>query len=127
MYSGVISRFVDDIREGRAPTIFGDGEQTRDFVFVKDVVQANLRAMTSEAAGHGEVFNVATGRQTSLLTLWNTLKGITGSNLVPTFKPPRPGDIKHSLADIDKIRNTLDYEPQYDLEKGLRLLLHATS
>ena len=125
MYSGVISRFVDDIRQGRAPTIFGDGGQTRDFVFVKDVVQANLLAMRTPAVGKGEIFNVATGRQISLLQLWETLKKITGSTLAPQFREARAGDIRHSLADISKIRSTLGYEPEYSLDEGLRALLDA--
>jgi len=125
MYSGVISRFADDIRQGRAPTIFGDGGQTRDFVFVKDVVQANLLAMGSPSVGKGEIFNVATGRQISLLQLWETLKKITGSGLVPQFREARVGDIRHSLADISKIQRSLGYEPKFTLEEGLRVLLNA--
>ncbi len=123
MYSGVISRFTDDIRQGRAPTIFGDGGQTRDFVFVKDVVQANLLAMKTASVGKGEVFNVATGRQISLLQLWEALKKITGSQLVPQFRDARAGDIRHSLADISKIRAALGYEPKFSLEDGLRALI----
>jgi len=125
MYSGVISRFVDDIRQGRAPTIFGDGGQTRDFVFVKDVVQANLLAMRTPSAGKGEIFNVATGRQASLLQLWETLKTITGSTLAPQFREARAGDIRHSLADISNIQRSLGYEPAFSLEDGLRALLEV--
>ena len=125
MYSGVISRFADDIRQGRAPTIFGDGGQTRDFVFVKDVVQANLLAMRTPSVGKGEIFNVATGRQISLLQLWETLKKITGSTLAPQFREARAGDIRHSVADISKIKRSLGYEPKYSLEEGLRVLLDA--
>lgn len=123
MYSGVISRFIDDIRQGRAPTIFGDGGQTRDFVFVKDVVQANLLAMRSPSMGRGEVFNVATGSKVSLLQLWDILKGLSASPLEPRFLAPREGDIRHSLADISKIRNGLGYEPKFSLEEGLRAIL----
>jgi nucleoside-diphosphate-sugar epimerase len=125
MYSGVISRFADDIRQGRAPTIFGDGGQTRDFVYVKDIVQANLLAMRTPSAGKGEIFNVATGRQISLLQLWETLKKITGSTLAPQFRDARAGDIRHSLADISKIQTSLGYEPEFSLEDGLRALLNA--
>lgn len=122
MYSGVISRFIDNIRQGCGPTIFGDGGQTRDFVFVKDVVQANLLAMRSPAVGKGEIFNVATGTQVSLLQLWETLRKITGSTLEPSFQPPRAGDIRHSLADISKISKTLGYVPRHSLEEGLRAI-----
>ena len=125
MYSGVISRFTDDIRNGRTPTIFGDGQQTRDFVFVKDVVQANLLAMRTASVGKGEVFNVATGRAVSLLQLLETLKTITGSKLVPQFRDARAGDIKHSLADISKIRAALGYEPKFGLEYGLRAIVEG--
>ena len=122
MYSGVISRFMDDIRQGRAPTIFGDGGQTRDFVFVKDIVQANLLAMRTPGVS-GEVYNVATGKQVSLLQLWDRLKHITGSSLEPRFLDPRSGDIRHSLADIDQIRKRLGYQPKFSLDEGLRALL----
>jgi nucleoside-diphosphate-sugar epimerase len=120
MYSGVISRFTDDLRSGRTPTIFGDGQQTRDFVYVKDVVQANLLAMRSAQVGHGEVFNVATGKTVSLLQLLDALKKIMGVQVVPVFKEARAGDIKHSLADISKIQAALGYVPKFGLEEGLR-------
>jgi UDP-glucose 4-epimerase len=113
---------MDDIRQGRAPTIFGDGGQTRDFVFVKDIVQANLLAMRTPGVS-GEVYNVATGKQVSLLQLWDRLKHITGSSLEPRFLDPRSGDIRHSLADIDKIRKRLGYQPKFSLDEGLRALL----
>ena len=92
---------------------------------MKDVVQANLLAMRSPAVGKGEIFNVATGRKVSLLDLLETLKKITGSKLVPQFKDARAGDIKHSLADISKIRKGLGYEPKFDLEYGLRAIVEA--
>lgn len=120
MYSGVISRFTDDLRSCRIPTIFGDGQQTRDFVYVKDVVQANLLAMRSAKVGHGEVFNVATGKTVSLLQLLDALKTIIGIQVTPQFKEARAGDIKHSLADISKIREALGYAPKFGLEEGLR-------
>ncbi len=120
MYSGVISRFTDDLRSGRTPTIFGDGQQTRDFVYVKDVVQANLLAMRSAKVGHGEVFNVATGKTVSLLQLLDALKKIMGVQVEPIFKEARAGDIKHSLADISKIQAALGYAPKFGLEEGLR-------
>ncbi|MEI6788819.1 MAG: SDR family oxidoreductase [bacterium] len=123
MYSGVISRFAADIRQGRAPTIFGDGGQTRDFVFVKDVVHANLLAMKTDSVGKGEIFNVATGRQITLLKLWEILKGISGSDLKPGFKEARLGDIRHSVADISRIRKDLGYEPKFSMEEGLSALM----
>lgn len=125
MYSGVISRFTDDLKSGRTPTIFGDGQQTRDFVYVKDVVQANLLAMRSPQVGQGEIFNVATGRTVSLLQLLDALKKITGSRVTPQFKEARAGDIKHSLADISKIQAALGYAPKFGLDEGLRAILQG--
>ncbi len=127
MYSGVISRFMEDIRNGRTPTIFGDGEQTRDFVYVKDVVRANLLAMRSPRVGKGEIFNVATSRKVSLLQLLATLGTLTGRTLVPQFRDTRAGDIRHSLADISRIRKSLGYEPEFDLEYGLRAIVEFSS
>jgi UDP-glucose 4-epimerase len=122
-YSGVISRFADDIVAGRTPTVFGDGLQSRDFVFVKDVVQANLLAMASEKAGRGEAFNVGTARSSTLLDLLAALGELTGAAVTPAFRPPRAGDIRHSLSDISRARDLLGYEPAHDLKRGLRELL----
>lgn len=123
MYSGVISKFTDVLRAGQNPTVFGDGLQTRDFVFVKDVVQANLAAMQTPGLGRSEVFNVGTGQPISLLDLLNVLSELTGRKFETQFKPARAGDIKHSLSDISKARQVLKYEPQYDIRRGLRELL----
>jgi len=125
MYSGVISKFTADLGAGRTPTIFGDGRQTRDFVFVKDVVQANLLAMRSDKVGHGEVFNVATSTHHSLLELLEMLQQITGRRVAPQFRDTRAGDIRHSYADISKIQRLLGYQPRFNLETGLRQWLAA--
>jgi len=121
MYSGVVSRFVDAVRQGKRPTVYGDGGQTRDFVFVKDVVQANLLAMRSPHAGG--VFNVGTGRQASLLDLIGALNALTDQALEPVFEDVRSGDIRHSVADISKAGEQLGYEPRFTLRDGLRELL----
>jgi len=121
-YSGVISIFVDRLRSGKVPTIYGDGEQTRDFVYVGDIVQANLKAMFADYSGF-RVFNVGCGRQTSLNELFSHLKGLTGSSLAPFYAEPRLGDVKHSLSDISEIRRDLAYSPAFTLAEGLRLLL----
>lgn len=121
-YSGVISIFVDCLRTGRAPTIFGDGEQTRDFVYVGDVVDANLRAMFSDYSGF-RVFNVAGGHPTSLNDLFRELQKLTGTSVTPTYAPSRAGDIRHSLADISLIQRELGYAPAFTLSEGLRLLI----
>ncbi len=123
MYSGVISKFVDVLTAGQTPTVFGDGGQTRDFVFVKDVVQANLKAMRSERVGGGEVINVGTGRAVSLLDLLAALGELTGRRVAPAFAPVRAGDVRHSLADIAQARLLLGYEPATELKAGLNALL----
>lgn len=123
MYSGVISRFADAVSAGRNPTVFGDGKQTRDFVFVRDVARANLLAMTSKRLGQGEVVNIGTGRSVSLLDLLDALQDLTGRTFDIAFNPERPGDIRHSLADIALARATLDYEPEVDIRAGLKALL----
>jgi UDP-glucose 4-epimerase len=122
-YSGVISILVDRLTAGKVPTIFGDGEQTRDFVYVGDIVQANLKAMFWEQYPGFRAFNVGCGRQTSLNTLFAQLKELTNSNVTPTYGDARVGDIRHSLSDISRIQNELGYAPQYSLAEGLRLLL----
>lgn len=123
MYSGAVSRFVDAVRAGQNPTVFGDGQQTRDFVFVKDVVQANLAAMHMDGLGGGEAFNIGTGRSTSLLDLLAALRELTGRSFDVQFKPERAGDIRHSVSSIDRARRMLKYEPGYDIKRGLSELL----
>ena len=126
MYSGVISKFSDVLKKGAVPVIFGDGKQSRDFVFVKDVVRANLLAMTSPEAGKSGVFNVATGRAVSLLELLQVMCGLLGKKVEPLFKDARAGDIRHSLADISRARAGLGYSPQYSMEEGLKELFALT-
>ena len=127
MYSGVISKFVDVLNKGQIPVIFGDGRQTRDFVYVKDVARANILAMHSDKTGQGEVFNVATGQQVNLLHLLEILTRIFKVQAEPVLKDPRTGDIKHSVADISLIKQTLDFSPEYTLEQGLRELVSRTN
>lgn len=121
-YSGVIAIFADAFRKGNSPTIFGDGMQSRDFIFVLDAVQALLLA--GEKPGiSGEVFNVGTGKSTSLLDLASHFQSITGKTLAPKHLPPRSGDIRHSLADISKARKVLGFDPKFDVFTGLGLLV----
>ena len=104
--------------------MFGDGRQTRDFVFVKDVVQANLLAMRAPAADvNGRVFNVGTGKQTSLLDLLDALGKLTGHRPEIVFKAERAGDIRDSVSDISRARRELGYRPEYDIQDGLRCLM----
>ncbi|HPZ08374.1 MAG TPA: SDR family oxidoreductase [Candidatus Eremiobacteraeota bacterium] len=122
-YSGVISIFINRILSDKIPTIFGDGTQTRDFVFIKDVVKANLLAMEKEGLSGGEVFNIATGKSISLLKLMDTINNITGKKIKALYKEAREGDIKHSKADIKKAINLLGYKPSFTLEEGLKTLI----
>ena len=117
-YSGVISLFIRALVEGRQPTIYGDGEQTRDFTYVANVVDGVLRACTAADAS-GEVINVATGGRISLNQLFNALKGLTGADVNPIYAEPRAGDVRDSQADISKARRLLGYQPLVALDQGL--------
>jgi UDP-glucose 4-epimerase len=127
-YSGVITLFVNRILNREPVTIYGDGRQTRDFVNVRDIVQANMLAM-EESAAVGQVFNVASGQSTSILQLLEALKSLADArDLQHTFAPPRPGDVRFGAASIDKIQSVLRYRRSVSLEKGLdELMSHMTS
>jgi len=117
-YSGVISLFISALCEGRQPTIYGDGEHTRDFTYVANVVDGVLRACTANGAS-GEVINVATGGRISLNTLFATVRQLVGGSVQPVYAAPRAGDVKDSQADISKARHILGYQPQVSFEDGL--------
>jgi nucleoside-diphosphate-sugar epimerase len=121
-YSGVISVFSTALSEGRRPTIYGDGEQTRDFTYVANVVDGVLRACEAPKAV-GEAINVACGTRISLNELLSVMNRIVGTNLEAIYKDERPGDVKDSQADISKAKALLGYTPSVDLEEGLRLTL----
>ena len=124
-YSGVISIFVDRILAGRPITFFGDGEQSRDFVYVANVVDANILGATREGVS-GRVFNVACGKRTTLRQLAALIEGAAGRTQSPVervFADPRAGDIKDSVADISRARAELGYEPAIDVETGLAKLV----
>jgi len=123
-YSGVISIFVDRLLRGMAPTIFGDGGQTRDFVYVADVVRANLLAGTQPGVS-GRTFNIAGGGQTSLLELYGHLRDLIGGPERPAFAEARAGDIRHSLADIGAARSALGYAPSVSVAAGLSRLVDS--
>lgn len=119
-YSAVIPKFVVKMLAGDAPTVFGDGSQSRDFTYVSDIVAGNLAAADVPEASGG-VFNVACGRQYTLLELIAALNQLLGANFEPKFKPPRAGDVQESLADITQARRVLGYQPAVSFEEGLRL------
>ena len=118
-YAAVIPRFIRRICEGKSLIIFGDGEQTRDFVFVSDVVRANISAAESDATG---VFNVGQGQRVTINELAKLIIGIMNKDVGVIYKEARPGDIRQSLADISKAK-LFGYEPRYDLEKGLKEII----
>ena len=118
-YSAVIPKFVSMILSGERPVIFGDGNQSRDFVFVKDVVQANLLAATALDAPGG-TFNIARGERTTLLELLTTLRKILDQHIEPIHEPPRVGDVRDSLADISEARRRLNFEPATTIAAGLQ-------
>jgi UDP-glucose 4-epimerase len=126
-YAAVIPLFMQALLEGRPPTIHGDGQQSRDFTFIDDVVQANLLA--AEAPGvAGKVYNIACGRRTSLLELVARMNALLGTDIRPVHDEPRPGDVRHSQADIAAARADLGYSPRVDINEGLRRCLeHFTA
>ena len=124
-YSGVITIFINRLLNGERPTIYGDGHQTRDFVHVEDIVQANMLAMESDNAV-GESFNVASGDQVSILQLYEIIKDITkADDVVPEFAPPRAGDVQGTAVSIEKIQGELGYEPKVRFEEGLDELVYS--
>ena len=118
-YSGVISLFITALVDGRQPTIYGDGEHTRDFTYVANVVDGVLRACHAPAAS-GEVINVATGGRISLNQLFNEVRDLVGAAIAPKYADVRAGDVRDSQADISKARRLLNYEPTVTFEEGLK-------
>lgn len=120
-YAAVIPKFAAELLAGRPPVINGDGEQTRDFTYIDNAVAANMLAATAPAEAAGQVFNVACGQRVSLNTLVKLLQEETGVRVAPKYAAERPGDVRDSLASIDKARRVLGYEPQVSLKEGLAL------
>lgn len=123
-YAAVVPLFARKLLAGEAPTIYGDGLQTRDFTYIDNVVQANLLAASVPAAA-GLTFNVGSGQATSLLDMLAQLQQILGTNLPPNFAPARTGDVRDSLADISRAREVLGYQPAINLSEGLRRTVAA--
>jgi len=118
-YAAVIPLFMQSLKDGKAPTIHGDGEQTRDFTFVENAVQANLRALFAPEKAINQVYNVAYGERISLNSLWNELQEIAKIKLDAVYGPNRAGDVRDSLADISKAKKQLDYKPRFSVREGL--------
>lgn len=111
---------MDALIKNESPMINGDGEQSRDFTFVVNAVEANIRAMFSSAKeATGKVYNVAFGQRRTVNQLLSTLKDLSGSEIQAVYRDPRPGDVRHSLADISLANELLGYDPQYDIDRGL--------
>ena len=123
-YSGVISIFTDKLKKKEVPTIFGDGEQTRDFVFVSDVVEANMKAVTTKECA-GQYYNIATGNKITLNQLLNILSEIYDVDFNVTYDEVRKGDIKESYAVIEKARSVLQWNPSVELRQGLAVLCES--
>ena len=125
-YAAVIPKFIQAIAEGDRPVIYGDGEHSRDFVSVQDVVQANVLAcVTQEKDVVGRAFNIGSGRRTTLNGLIGVFAEITGKSVHADYRPPRSADILHSLADVSSARERLNFSPKLSLEDGLRQLMIA--
>ncbi len=124
-YAAVIPRFITAIKAGQAPTIYGDGEQTRDFTFVANVIQANLLSCRAGEGALGGAFNIGCGSRISLNELVRTVAELSGRSVEPIYTEPRAGDIKHSLAGIEQAKRHLGFEPHVDLVEGLRRTLEA--
>lgn len=120
-YTGVITRFIERVRQNLPPVIYGDGKQTRDFIHVLDV--ARFIELVVEKRPWGEVFNVGTGRPTKIIDLAKLVIKLFNLDIEPIYKPPRAGDVRHSYADINKARKLLGFEPSIELEEGLKQLI----
>jgi UDP-N-acetylglucosamine 4-epimerase len=124
-YAAVIPLFIRALKDGVPPTIHGDGEQTRDFTYVENAVQANITAFFAPHKAVNQVYNVACGERTSLNQLWEMLQQIAGKQLKPNYGPSRKGDVRDSLADISRARVDLGYAPEITLSTGLRTTFHS--
>ncbi|MBR6470644.1 MAG: SDR family oxidoreductase [Victivallales bacterium] len=118
-YAAVIPKFIKQLLAGEQPTINGDGKQSRDFTYVENVIEANLKACLASDEASGEAFNIAYGGREYLIDIYHTLTKALGVDIEPHFGPDRKGDIKHSNADISKARRLLGYDPSYDFARGL--------
>jgi nucleoside-diphosphate-sugar epimerase len=124
-YAAVIPKFVEAALDGTQPVVFGDGEQSRDFTYIDNIVDANIRAMES-SAGAGEAFNVACGARCTLNEVLDTIATLSGCELEADYQAPRAGEVRHSLADISRAREAFGYEPAVSFTEGVRYTLEHT-
>jgi UDP-N-acetylglucosamine 4-epimerase len=120
-YAAVIPLFMDALLKGQSPFVNGDGEQSRDFTYVDNAVQANVRAMFTQTKGAtGQVYNVACGERFTINQLFYAIRDLVGGNVAPTYRESRNGDVRDSLADISKAKAYLGYEPQMTMQEGMQ-------
>ena len=122
-YAAVIPRFIRQLLHGETPTINGDGKQSRDFTYIDNVIEANLKACLAGDEAAGQAYNIAYGGREYLIDIYHSLCDALGVKVEPNFGPDRPGDIKHSNADISKAKRLLGYDPEYDFAKGIALAI----
>ena len=118
-YAAVIPKFIKQLLSGEQPTINGDGKQSRDFTYVENVIEANLKCCAAPSSSSGEAYNIAYGGREYLIDIYNALTKALNVDIKPNFGPDRKGDIKHSNADISKAKNLIGYDPDYNFERGL--------
>lgn len=123
MYAAVIPKFIRQLLHGEVPTINGDGRQSRDFTYIDNVIEANLRACQASGEAAGQAFNIGAGGRLFLIDIYNHLCKALGKDVDPIYGPPRKGDVRDSNADISKARELLGYNPEYDFEKGIALAI----
>ena len=120
VYAAVIPKFIRQLLRGESPTINGDGRQSRDFTYIENVIEANLKACMAEKEAAGQVYNIAYGGREYLLDIYYSLTNALGVDIEPNFGPDRAGDIKHSNADISKAKELLGYNPEWSFERGIK-------
>lgn len=118
-YSAAIPKFIRLLLQGETPVIYGDGSQSRDFTYIENVIEANLKACLASQEANGEAFNIAYGERIELLTVYEKLSQLLSKNIPPQLVTERPGDVKHSFADISKARQILGYNPDYNFQRGI--------
>ncbi len=123
MYAAVIPKFIKQLMDGQVPTIHGDGRQSRDFTYIDNVIEANLKACLASSEAAGEAYNIGAGGREYLIDVYHELCKALGKEVEPEFGPSRPGDIRDSNADISKAREMLGYDPEYDFARGINLAI----